>query len=133
MRVVVDTNVLVSAILFGGVPGRLLKHAATERVTVVTSAWILDEFERTLLVKFGWPAATAAAARATIGEISETAYPRVITVISRDPDDDNVIATAMEGAATVIVSGDNDLLELGAFAGIEIVRPRELLHRLEPG
>lgn len=54
-------------------------------------------------------------------------------MISRDPDDDNVIATALEGGATDIVSGDKDLLELGAFAGIEIVRPRELLDRIESG
>lgn len=133
MRVVFDTNVLISAILFGGVPGRLLKHAATKRVTLVTSAWILDEFDRTLRMKFDWPVATATAARATIEEISEIANPRVVTVISRDPDDDNVIATALEGCATDIVSGDKDLLELGAFAGIEIVRPRELLDRIESG
>ena len=133
MRVVFDTNVLISAILFGGVPGRLLKHAATRRASLVTSAWILDEFDRTLRMKFDWPVATATAARATIEEISEIANPRVVTVISRDPDDDNVIATALEGGATDIVSGDKDLLELGAFAGIEIVRPRELLDRIESG
>lgn len=131
MRVLLDTNVLVSAVLFGGLPRRLLDAALQGRFVLVTGVELLDEFEDVLLDRFGFDRSAARLVRAEMDTIAELAQPRDLPPVSRDPDDDLVLATADAGAAEVIVTGDKDLLVLEAHRGVPILTPRQFTERFE--
>lgn len=129
MRVLLDTNVLVSAVLFGGLPRRLLGAALRGEFALVTAVALLDEFEDVLIERFGFERAAARLTRTEVEIIAEVAAPTAITPVSRDADDDVVLATAVAGDATVIVTGDKDLLVLEAHGGIPILTPRQFADR----
>ena len=124
LRVVFDTNVLVSATIFGGLPRRALAAAIDGMVQLVTSGELLGEYERVLSEKFGFGPAAARAASAELEAISELVEAESITPTSRDPDDDRFLAVARSGVCDAIVSGDDDLLVLGSYEGIPIVNAR---------
>jgi len=125
VRILLDTNVLVSALLFGGLPRVLLRTAIRGDVTLVTSPALLDELEDVLVGKFGFGRAVARLTRAEIEALADLVEPGDPPRVCRDPDDDEVLATAVTGRVDVIVTGDRDLLALGAHQGIRILTPRE--------
>lgn len=131
MRVVLDTNVLLSAILFGGVPRRLLQVVMDGRLRLVTSRHLLDEFEEILEEKFGFSKAAAVETRSELEILAEVVEPVDVPKVCRDPDDDQVLAAAQAGAAEVIVTGDRDLLILEWHGDIEILTPAAMAVRLE--
>lgn len=133
MRVVFDTNVLISAFVFpGGAPESAYRAALSGRVTLVTSPPLLAELARVLADKFGWEEAMVEAAVGQVARIGTVVRPRdTLSVIEHDPDDDRVLEAAREGSADVIMSGDRHLLELGSWEAIRIVRVAELLEELE--
>ncbi len=135
-RLVLDTNVLVSAFLWEGNPGQLLAKAETGEVRLYTSPILLDELEDAL----GRPKLAKRVALTGLG-VSEmvASYRRVAAVrraklldraFSRDPDDDHVIACALAARTDFLVTGDADLLSLGTVEGVRIVSPADLLERL---
>ncbi|MGZ4212749.1 MAG: putative toxin-antitoxin system toxin component, PIN family [Actinomycetota bacterium] len=130
MRVVLDTNVLLSAILFGGVPRRLLQAVIDGRLRLVTSRHLLDEFEEILEEKFGFSKAAAVETRSELEVLAEIVEPVDVPKVCRDPDDDQVLAAAQAGAAEVIVTGDRDLLVLEWYNNIEILPPAMFIPRL---
>ena len=130
MRAVFDTNVIVSAILFGGVPREVLGQAIRREFTLVTSLALLVELETVLVRKFGFRAPEARAVRGEIEIIAVVAEPTPLDPVVRDRDDDEVLATAVGGSADVIVTGDRDLLDLGKYGVIEILDPRAFVERL---
>ena len=129
MRLVLDTNVLVSAIVFGGPPRDVVETVLTGAHRLVLSPAILRELRRVLTgSKFRFPAALANHIEAEIREIAEIVEPDIrLSVITTDPEDNRVLECAVEGGAHVIVSGDRDLLALGRYAGIPVFRPQEFL------
>jgi putative PIN family toxin of toxin-antitoxin system len=133
VRVLLDTNVLVSAVLFGGLPRQLLDAALQGRFVLVTGVELLDEFEDVLRSRFGFDRSTARLVRAEMDSAAELAQPRDLPPVSRDPDDDLVLATAQAGAAAVIVTGDKDLLVLEAHQGVPILTPRQFAERFSAG
>lgn len=132
MRLVIDTNVAVSGLLWLGNPGRLLEAAALGRVTLYTSPALLAELATTLatpklaqpIVRSGMTLPNLLARYTNVAIVVQPAsVPRVVP---NDPDDDQIIATAMEAHADLIVSGDKDLHELGSqYQGIAIVTPAQ--------
>ncbi|MBU2601107.1 MAG: putative toxin-antitoxin system toxin component, PIN family [Actinobacteria bacterium] len=126
-----DTNVLVSAVLFGGEPGRVV-DAVREGVFVgVTSLYILDEF-RSVLVrpKFGIPPDLAEGLALEIGGFTEVvAVERATTSWVDDPGDDPVVETAVVSGATHIVTGDRVLLRT-SVPGVRVVTVGALLRVL---
>lgn len=130
MRAVLDTNVLLSAILFGGVPRRLLQAVIDGRLRLVTSRHLLDEFEEILEEKFGFAKAAAVETRSELEVLAEVVEPEDVPKVCRDPDDDQVLAAAQVGAAEVIVTGDRDLLALEWYNSIEILTPAMFVSRL---
>ena len=130
MRVVFDTNVLLSAILFGGVPRRLLQAVIDGRLRLVTSRHLLDEFEEILEEKFGFSKAAAVETLSELEVLAEVVEPVDVPKVCRDPDDDQVLAAALAGAAEVIVTGDRDLLVLEWYNTIEILSPASFIPRL---
>jgi putative PIN family toxin of toxin-antitoxin system len=125
--VLLDTNVLVSAILFGGLPNECLRRGLAGEFELVTSAGLLDELERILRERFGLPAEAVAFVRGDLELAAEVIAPTHIEAVSRDPADDLVLAVAKEGRVDRIVTGDQDLLALGQHAQAGIVTPRSFV------
>ena len=122
MRTLLDTNVIISAILFGGVPREILVAAIRGRIQIITSPVLLDELEDLLEEKFRFSAEAARATRAEIEALADVVEPGDLPDVCRDPDDNEVLGAAATGAAEVIVTGDRDLLELSTFEDIRILR-----------
>lgn len=129
MRAVLDTNVVISAVLFGGVSRNLLVRAIRGEIDLVTSPALLDELEDVLGEEFDFSRDAARATRSEIESLSDVVEPVDLPRVCRDPDDDQVLAAAVAGAADLIVTGDEDLLTLGSHQGIEIVTPGDLSRR----
>ncbi len=121
MRIVLDTNVLVSALHFGGRPRRLLESMLRGEHHPVTGAAILTELEAVLVEVCGWSPDRARAARGELEALGEVVAPTEVPRVCRDPDDDEVLAIVSAGRAEVLVTGDDDLLTLTAYAGARIV------------
>ena len=130
IRAVVDTNVVLSGLLFGGVPLRVLEASYEHRFTWVTSNPLLHELI-TLLgsKKFGLRSNEIEDLMAPILEVAEIVVPRKkIRAISRCDADNRVLESAVEGECDFIVTGDRrDLLSLVKFEGVGICSPREFL------
>jgi uncharacterized protein len=138
MRLVLDTNVVVSAILWQGVPGRLLEMAGEKQVRLFTSRALLDELADVLNRKK--LAKRVEATGLTVAQIMEN-YRKTTTLaaarslpkpISIDADDDVVLATAKAAKANLIVSGDRKhLLILKQFEGMPIVTAMQAVAMVE--
>jgi putative PIN family toxin of toxin-antitoxin system len=137
IRAVLDTNLLVSYLLTHRPPIATLsdKHLAQERFTLVTGAALLEELDRVLRYPklqryYSEEARTRFVALiAALSEVVE--LPESVPPISRDPDDDWVIACAVAGRADVIVSGDRDLLTLEQVLKIPILSAAQFLALIE--
>jgi len=133
-RVVADTNIYISALLFGGLPGTFLDLALLGAFTLVVSRVLLTELEETLRRKFALSPSDITAIRAKLASVVVVVEPQVVlNVVVDDPDDNRVLECAVVGQADIIVSGDRHLRQLGAYAGIPIVSVREFLETSEAG
>ncbi len=134
-RVVLDTNVLVSAVLFGGPPRQILEGAIAGTFDCFLSLALLDELRDVLQrPKFGLSAQTAWTVAEELSAVCEIVSPtQRLEVIEVDPDDNRVLECALEAKVDFIVSGDTHLLQLGSYAGIRIVNPSYMLAQLERG
>ncbi len=127
MRVVLDTNVLIAALISRGFCYELLEHCVLTH-TLVTSDFILTEVGEKLSDKFNYSAEIADEAVALLRSQMQLVTPAaLLSRVSRDVDDDNILATAVAGKCDCIITGDNDLLVLTQYEGIKIFRPREFL------
>lgn len=141
MRVVLDTNTLVSGIISpGGPPRILLDGARTQVFELCSSATLLAELLDVLArEKFAARLAQAGLTPqdivADLRRLAHMAAPQdVPRVIEHDADDDHVIACAVAGKADLIVSGDKHLHSLGGqHQGIAIVTPAEAVQRIQAG
>ncbi len=123
MRLLLDTNVLVAALIARGTCSDLLEHCVRHH-DVISSPPLLDELRDVLTRKFRQRAADV---RATVRLFEET-FTLVTPVpleapACRDCDDDVVLATARAGECIAIITGDQDLLILDPFRGIRVVAP----------
>ena len=136
MRLVLDTNVLVSAFLWKGTPGRLVELATEKEITLHTSRALVDELSEVLhRKKFAKQVAATGYAAAQIvrnfRHLAHAVSARILTQqVSRDPDDDALLACAAAARADLIVSGDDDVLALKQYRGIPIVTPAQALRRI---
>ena len=132
IRVVIDTNVIVSALLFGGKPGRLVTYWKEERIRPYTSAAIVEELLRVLSYpKFDFASK----------EIEYLLYSEVLpffeittvksgsTIITNDPADDIFLHCAEAAGAEAAISGDRHLLSMKSHRGIPILTPGQFLNR----
>ena len=129
-RVTLDSNVYLSGFVFGGKPKRILELAIDGEIEVAVSDPILREVRRHLLGKFGWSEPRAAEAIASISGLAQHVTPtEAIDAVPTDPDDNRVLECAVSAGSQTIVTGDDDLLRLVGFRGIEIVRVADFLTR----
>ena len=134
MRVVFDTNILISAYIFAGICKMIVDHCIDNHdIEIVLSKAILDEFNFVLVDKFRYSDEEARVTIETVVLASEIVEPTTFdTQICRDPDDDAILGTAVAGNADCIVTGDSDLLVLEQFKGVDIISPSEFV-RYEAG
>ena len=132
MRVVLDSNIVVSALLWGGLPYRLLQLAVAGEIELLTSPALLAELAdvlgRTHLApRIASQNMSPEQLLAQYQSFAQLVSPdSVPAVIAADPDDDEVLAYAVAGHADLIVSGDRHLHSLGgSYSGIAIVRAAE--------
>ena len=133
IRVVIDTNVVISALLFGGVPGGLIPLWKSGRIKPFVSKQIIDEYLRVL----AYPKFILSEE-----EINYILYKEVLPyfevveikvgkiIIQEDPADDMFIRCALSGKAKVIISGDSHLLSLKSYQKVKILTPSQVLKEL---
>jgi uncharacterized protein len=135
MKVVLDTNVLISALIKTGRPRDLL-HKLAERKSLVLSKGILDEFvivtRNAKIQKYVNDEDTAVFLSFLGSATKVVKVSSKFKCLDEDPDDDLILRTAYDAKATYIVSGDKHLLCLGKFRRIQIVTIEEMLRILEP-
>ncbi len=132
LRVVLDTNVLVSALLFGGQPGRLRVLWGEGRIVPLVCRETFAEFRKVLdYPKFR----LSPAERAALMEDELLPFVEVVEEVAevsgvcRDPHDDIFLAVAAGGGAAYLVTGDQDLLVLGTYQRCRMVRLAEFLEK----
>jgi putative PIN family toxin of toxin-antitoxin system len=127
MKVVFDTNVLVSAFVSEGVCSKLLGRARRGQFQLITSSFILKEFEAVLLKKLSaTKSETKQGLRILTEAVSDIVKPsQTLSGICRDPDDDNILACIIAASADYLVTGDSDLLQMRDFRGTRIITPRD--------
>ena len=136
MRAVVDTNVLLSALLWSGPPHALLEQARNGTVTLISSPALLAELARVIerpkfdviLLRTNTSRVQTLAEVRLLAEVIDP--PPLAQAVCRDKDDDAVLAPAIAAQADMVISGDDDLLCLSPFDGIPILTPAQALQRV---
>jgi putative PIN family toxin of toxin-antitoxin system len=128
IRIVLDTNVIVSALVFGGMPRSVLELAEARQCQFFYSEPIQIEVRRVLSEKFEWPQAMLREALPVLWSMGELVVPRTtVEAVPDDPDDNHILECAVEAQAQVLVSGDHHLLALQEYKSIRIVTPRQFI------
>ena len=137
MRLVLDTNTVLSALLWRGTPYRLLETLRNQHpaLQLYSSPVLLEELSDVIArpafsQRFTAIGKTVRQVLADYVEIVDLVEPIEVPRIVRDPDDDHVLACALAAKADLIVSGDKDLLDLNSFQNISILNPAEALRRI---
>ncbi len=138
MRVVLDTNVVASAMLWDGAPRQLLHATRERRLALFTSTPLLAELTDILeRRKFDQKIAASGLSINQLvdgyAQLATVVRPANVPRIAPDPDDDVVIATALAAKAPLIVTGDLGLLSLLKYEGITLVTVREIIDALQTG
>ena len=135
MKVVVDVNVWISGLLWGGIPRKILQLAQTHQIIIFASDDLFKEVETTLIrAKFE---SKIISLGLTVESILDAATeiinfcPDISIQVPelRDVKDNHILAAALSAKAEVVITGDRDVLVLEDFAGIPIMNPIEFLNR----
>ena len=132
MRIVLDTNVLISGIYFSGLPGKILQTWRSRKLQLLVSVEILEEYltvaER-LASRYG-----GVEYEGILGLIVQNAELVQTTdlpePVCEDPDDDKFLACALASNTNIIVSGDSDLLKVSGYCGIQVLTPKAFVTEL---
>jgi uncharacterized protein len=128
ISVTLDSNIYISALIFGGEPLRVLKMAEDGLIRLDVSDAIFEEFSRVLRDKFDWGDKDIAEAQHDIRSFANYVAPvEALTVVRDDADDNRIIECAAAARSDYIVTGDKHLLRLGNFVNIRIVNPGDFL------
>jgi putative PIN family toxin of toxin-antitoxin system len=135
MRVVLDTNVLISAVISTGVPHDIVVAGYEGEFQLIVSEATVTEFRETLQKypdRFGLTDEEIRTEVETLQYFAEFVDPdEEVNAVEDDPDDDKFLEAAVAGNAQYLVSGDQHLLTLDSFRDIEIITPRIFYERLE--
>ena len=129
MKIVLDTNVFISGIFFSGPPAQILKAWKEKKIQIVLTKEILDEYKRVageLSAKFPPVDIEPIIELLTIyGEVVEAAG--ISVTVCEDPDDNMFLECAIASNSKIIISGDNHLLKISGYQGIDVLKPREFI------
>ena len=131
MKIVLDTNVVISGIFFGGPPGKILEAWRDRRIQIVLSPEILQEYEL-VADKLASQHKDRDAGRMLdlLATHAETVQPPSLAEgVCEDPDDDKFLACAAHADVACVISGDKHLLRVSGYQGIEVVSPRDFIDK----
>lgn len=130
MRVVVDTNVVISGTFFGGNPRKVIEAIVDHRINAIASASMLEEYDETVeaVIRKGYGHFRADGFNQFVRSLA-LVRPTTKVSVCRDPDDNKFIECAIDSQALYIVSGDKDLLNIKAYKGVEIVTAADFCNR----
>lgn len=130
-RIVIDTNILISALVYGGKPRDLLELVIIRQIAGITSLFLLAELVETLTRKFNFSPQKVYQIERKIRKSFKFVRPNKILEVVRDKDDNRVLEAAVEGECDYIVTGDRDLLDLGRYEKIKIVTSVQFLEEMK--
>lgn len=133
IRIAADTNVLISALLFGGKPQMILEKAISGQVGLVVSRDTVNEIEGVLCgKKFTYPPEIARSVVREFEAMCEIVTPaRKRSVVQADPNDNMILECAVEARVDYVVSGDSHLFKPDCFEEIPTLSPTQFLDILE--
>lgn len=127
-EVTADTNIYISGLVFAGPPRRFLREAQAGRFRLAISDALLEELSRILRAKFAWSDEEIREAVTLLSDCTVRFQPgERLDVVDADPDDNRVLECAVAAGSRFIFTGDSDLLRLGAYAGIRILKVADFL------
>lgn len=129
----VDTNVLVSAIIADGPPARVLDAARVGDLTLLVPDLVRDELVRVLAAKMNWERDRLLALTSAVDALAAEIFaaPDSAPAVSGDPTDDRILACAVAVGADALVTGDRKhLLPLRQHRGVRVLSPQALLAEL---
>lgn len=129
LKIVADTNILISAVITYGNEYEILKLAKLDKIKLIISYDILWEFEEVLKrQKFSFSGEQVKEILEQIESIAEIINPSIkLEVVKEDPDDDKVLEAAVEGKVNYVISGDEHLLKLKKYENVEIINSASFL------
>ena len=127
LKVVLDKNVLISAILFGGKPQKVLNLVFRKQIFAVTSHFLLAELGDVLTKKFKYPQIRVLQIEKKIKDSFIIVQPKKSIKILKDDPDNRVLETAVQGKCKYIVTGDKELLNLGKYKKVRVVKVNQFL------
>ena len=130
MKIVVDTNVVISGVFFGGFPRRILEGIVGEEIQACATAEIVNEYSRVIeeMINRRQGKLNKNILTPLISKL-QFVEPETEIDICRDPDDNKFLGCAVDGKALYIVSGDKDLLVLERCEGVEIITAKEFCEK----
>ena len=130
MKIVIDTNVIISAIFFGGNPQKIIEavvdggfHAFATPAIIEEYCEIVDEMVKRRQGRLNRHILSPLIAKLSVIEAVS------VVKISRDPDDDKFIECAIDAGAIYIISGDKDLLDVGEYQNVQIITAQEFCQK----
>jgi putative PIN family toxin of toxin-antitoxin system len=131
-EVTADTNIYISGLIFAGPPRQFLREAEAGRFRLAISDALLEELRRILRAKFAWSEENVAeTVTQLLGCVVRVEPIARLDVIQDDPDDNRVLECAVAAGSRFIVTGDGDLLRLGSYAGIRILKVADFLELIQ--
>lgn len=127
-KVVIDTNIFISGLLFGGNPEKVLKAWISHKFILCISPELQVELVIKLQNKFGVKDTYITSLLVSFDEYAEKYIPHKKISLVRDPNDNFLLELAEEAQAEFLITGDKDLLSLGSHKSTRIVTPREFLN-----
>ncbi len=132
MKIVIDTNVFISAVFFGGLPLKVLQTVIAKQNEAYISPEIWDEYNDVIeRMTKKYPSRLKKHLIDEVFKLFKVIIPSSKISICRDPDDDKFISCALDAECMYIVSGDDDLISLGKVDDITICTPAEFLNKMK--
>lgn len=126
-KVTLDTNIIISALIFGGNSKKIIEKLTKREFRAYTSPQLVSELIEVLVKKFNFSDEKIILLEAQIVTLFTVVYPTETIEAVRDHDDNRVLEVAVESDSKIIVTGDKDLLELKNYKGIKIISPKEFV------
>lgn len=128
VKSVIDTNVLISAIIFGGNPQKIINLIQENKIIAITSPKLISELLEILVKKFHFTPDKLFLVEELLKENFISVHPTDTVNAVRDKDDNRVLEAAIKGQCKYIITGDSDLLVLKKYQNIEIVNAEQFLN-----
>lgn len=130
LKATADTNIYISALQFGGQPLRFLELARAGAMDLAILPPIIAEILRVLRDKFKWPEPQVQDVEPRLAAFTRRVTPtETLDVVKDDPSDNRILECAKAAGSEYVVTGDDDLLRLGKYADIKIVKVSDFLNR----